>query len=33
MEAVIKLKENIFHHFKDKAEICEEYYLLEKETH
>lgn len=34
MEAVIKLKEIIFHHFRDKVEICEEYYYLsEKETH
>lgn len=27
MEAVIKLKENIFYHFRGKVEICEEYYL------
>lgn len=33
MEAVIKLKENIFQHFRGKVEICEECYILEKETH
>lgn len=33
MEAVNKLKENIFHHFMGKVEIYEEYYLSEKESH
>lgn len=33
MEAVNKLKENIFHHFVGEVEIYEEYYLSEKGIH
>lgn len=33
MEAVNKLKENIFHHFMGKVEIYEEYYLSENRSH